>query len=186
MSHVVTFREPSMARFFFNDTRTAWLWLVVRLYVGWIWLEAGWAKVQSDSWVGPTAGAALRGFVSGALKKTGGAHPDVQWCYASFLDGFVSQHLVLFSNVVAYGEVIVGSALLLGLFTGLAAFFGIFMNTNYLLAGTVSVNPILVFLQLFLILAWRVSGWIGLDRYALRWLGTSWSPGKWFRLSKIV
>jgi thiosulfate dehydrogenase [quinone] large subunit len=44
---------------------------------------------------------------------------------------------------VAYGELIVGIALLFGAFTGVAAFFGLFMNLNYLLAGTVSINPIL-------------------------------------------
>jgi thiosulfate dehydrogenase [quinone] large subunit len=70
---------------------------------------------------------------------------------------------------------------LLGLFTGIAAFFGAFLNMNFLLAGTVSVNPILLILQLFLILAWRIAGWIGLDRLLLPLLGVPWSPGELFK-----
>jgi thiosulfate dehydrogenase (quinone) large subunit len=42
------------------------------------------------------------------------------------------------------------------------------------------VNPILFFLQLFLILAWRVAGWYGLDQYVLRALGTPWQKGEMF------
>jgi thiosulfate dehydrogenase [quinone] large subunit len=59
--------------------------------------------------------------------------------------------------------------------TGIAAFFGVFMNLNYLLAGTVSVNPVLGFLGIFLVLAWRVAGYYGVDRYLLPLLGTPWT-----------
>lgn len=37
---------------------------------------------------------------------------------------------------VTFGEVLMGIALTLGLLTGIAAFFGVFMNMTYLLAGT--------------------------------------------------
>ena len=55
--------------------------------------------------------------------------------------------------------------------TGIAAGFGVLMNLNYLLAGTVSINPVLGMLGLFLVLAWRVAGLIGLDRWLLPILG---------------
>lgn len=74
-----------------------------------------------------------------------------------------------------------GVGLILGLFTGIAAFFGTFMNLNYLFAGTVSSNPILLLLQLFLVLAWRSAGWIGLDRYFLPVFGTPWKKGDIFK-----
>ncbi len=79
--------------------------------------------------------------------------------------------------MVAWGELLVGIALILGAFTGIAAFFGAFMNMNFLLAGAVSTNPILLLGQLFLILAWRVAGWLGLDRYLLPKLKTPWFRG---------
>lgn len=173
--------EPSLSRFLFADTRLAWLWVILRIYVGWIWLEAGWTKVMSPAWVGSKAGIAVAGFVHGALAKTTGAHPDVSGWYAVWLKDVVLPNASIFSHVVAYGEVLVGVGLILGAFTGIAAFFGAFMNMSYLFAGTVSVNPIMVLIQLFLILAWRVAGWWGLDRFILPLLGTPWLPGSAFK-----
>ena len=173
--------EPRLSRVLFADTRFAFLWLAVRLYVGWIWLQAGIEKVQNPLWVGPQAGVALNGFILGAINKASGAHPAVQEWYAGFLNGFVLPNISVFSFLVAYGELLVGIALILGIFTGIAAFFGGFMNMNFLLAGAVSVNPILFVFELFLILAWRVAGWWGLDRYLLPFLGTPWQPGKIFK-----
>ncbi len=173
--------DPKLAKFLFADIRMAPFWLIVRIYVGWQWLHAGWEKFENPVWIGEKAGTAVKGFLMTALQKTSGAHPDVQGWYGSFLHDFALQHSIGLSYLVTYGEIAVGLGLILGLFTGIAAFFGSFMNMNYLLAGTVSTNPILFLLQLFLILAWRVAGWWGLDRYALPLLGTPWKPGKLFK-----
>lgn len=173
-------REPALARFLFADTRASWLWLVVRLYLAYEWISAGWEKVTSPAWTGAQAGTALSGFLAGAVKQAGGAHPNVQGWYKDFLTGFVIPNAHAFSYVVAFGETLVGVALLLGALTGVAAFFGIFMNANYLLAGAVSTNPILAFLAIFVVLAWRNAGWIGLDRWLLPILGTPWQPGSLF------
>lgn len=173
--------EPSLSRLFFADTRLAWIWLVMRVYVAWIWLEVGWKKVNDPMWIGDNAGLIVKGFVSGALNKTEGSYPDVAGWYAIFLKEFVLPNATLFSYAVAFGELLVGVGLILGAFTGITAFFGSLMNMSYLFAGTVSVNPIMALLQLFLILAWRVAGWYGLDRYLLPLLGTPWHPGKLFQ-----
>jgi thiosulfate dehydrogenase [quinone] large subunit len=173
--------EPLLSRLLFADTRFAFIWLIFRLYIGYEWISAGWAKVLNPVWAGPHAGAALQGFLKGAMVKTQGAHPDVPGWYAVFLSGYVSHHATLISNMVAYGELLVGIALILGIFTGIATFFGAFMNMNYLFAGTVSINPIMFLVELFIILAWRVAGWYGLDRYILPLLGTPWQPGKLFK-----
>lgn len=173
--------EPKLSRILFADTRLAVIWTVIRIYVGWQWWSSGIEKVQNPLWVGPEAGGAITGFVMGALEKTGGAHPSVQSWYGDFLSSFVLGNAQIFSHTVAFGEVLVGLGLILGAFTGIAAFFGAFMNMNFLLAGTVSINPILLFLQLFLILAWRVAGWWGLDRFLLPILGVPWQKGKLFK-----
>lgn len=175
------FDDPPVERLLFNDVRLSWLWLVLRLWLGWQWLEAGWGKVQNPAWVGAGAGAPIRGFVQGALSKTGGEHPDVPGWYAWFLQNVVQTNAGLWSNLVAYGEVLVGIALVLGLFTGIAAFFGGFMNFNYLLAGTVSTNPMMFLVAGLLVLAWKTAGWLGLDRVVLPLFGTPWAPGKLFR-----
>jgi thiosulfate dehydrogenase [quinone] large subunit len=170
--------EPALARFLFADTRLAWFWLIVRVYTGWQWLDAGWGKIQNPAWFGPNAGSALTGFVNGALQKSTGDHPDVNDWYAAFLQAVVLPHAGLFSNVVAVGEVLVGLGLIFGALTGIAAFFGTIMNANYLFAGTLSTNPLLFILGTWIVLAWRVAGWYGLDRWLLPLLGTPWAPGR--------
>ena len=40
----VVIEEPRLARLIFADTRFGWLWLPLRLYLGWSWWEAGWHK----------------------------------------------------------------------------------------------------------------------------------------------
>jgi thiosulfate dehydrogenase [quinone] large subunit len=173
--------EPPIARFLFADKRIAWFWLIIRLYAGWQWLEAGLAKWGNAAWTGSNAGAAIRGFVQGALAKTGGDHPDVQPFYAAFLENLVLPYAGFWAWVVTLGEIAVGMGLILGLLTGIAAFFGGFMNVNYLLAGTVSTNPILFVFATWLVLAWRVAGWYGVDRWLLPLLGTPWWPGQLLR-----
>lgn len=171
------FGEPRWAQFLFHDSRAAWLWLIVRLYLGYQWLDAGLGKLGNPAWTGGGAGSALTGFVNGALKETGGAHPQVQDWYGSFLQRVVVPNAGVFSYLVVVGEIAVGVALVLGAFTGVAALLGIFMNANYLLAGAVSSNPIMILLGALLLLAWRNAGWIGLDRWLLPAIGTPWEPG---------
>ena len=170
--------EPPIARFLFADTRLAWFWLIVRVYTGWQWLAAGWGKIQNPAWFGADAGSALTGFVNGALQKSTGDHPDVTDWYAALLQAVVLPHANLFANLVTVGELLVGLGLIFGALTGVAAFFGTFMNANYLFAGTLSTNPLLFILGTWLVLAWRVAGWWGLDRWLLPLLGTPWAPGR--------
>jgi thiosulfate dehydrogenase (quinone) large subunit len=167
--------ESSISHYLYSSSKSALLWLVVRVYLGYEWLVAGWEKVNNPAWVGDSSGAAIGGFVKGALAKTAefcrpapaACHPDVQGWYAAFLQNVVQPNPILWSHIIAWGEVLVGAALILGLFVGLAAFFGSFMNLNFLLAGTVSVNPIMLTLGILLVLAWRVAGYWGLDRFVL-------------------
>jgi thiosulfate dehydrogenase [quinone] large subunit len=79
--------------------------------------------------------------------------------------------------VITFGEMAVGFGLIIGLLTGVAAFFGAFMNMSFLLAGSASTNPVLFTLAIGLILAWKVAGYYGVDRYLLPMLGTPWRPG---------
>lgn len=180
----IIFEESPLSRFFFSDTRSSLLWLLIRLYVGYEWLAAGWQKIFDPAWTGPQSGSILSVFLNGALQRTAGAHPDVSGWYAAFLQNAVLTHPALFAHIVAYGEFAVGLALIAGLFTGIAAFFGLFMNMNYLLAGTVSTNPILFVLSIGLMFGWKVSGYIGLDRFVLPELGTPWHSGMLFSQKK--
>ena len=174
------FEDPPVARLLFGDVRLSWLWLIIRLFTGYEWLTAGWGKVNNPAWVGANAGTALTGFVNNALTQTTGAHANVQIWYAWFLQNIILPAAPVWSWIVAFGELLVGIALILGIFTGIAAFFGGFMNVNYLLAGTLSTNPFLFVFATWLVLAWKTAGWIGLDHWILPTLGTPWRPGKVF------
>ncbi len=174
---VIDIQDPPVARALFGSVRWAWIWLIIRLIAGYEWLSAGWGKLNNPAWVGSKAGTAMNGFVSNALSQTGGAHPNVQGWYGWFLQNLVATHTTFWSYLVTWGELLVGIALVLGIFTGIAAFFGSFMNINYLLAGTVSINPLLFIAELGLLLAWKTAGWWGLDRWVLPAVGTPWRPG---------
>lgn len=151
--------------FFIENKNSAIFWLIIRLYVGWAWFEAGYEKLIGGMWLGSNAGNIIKGFLNGALAKTGGAHPDVMAWYAWLINHVFIPTAPLLSYLVVFGEIIVGIALILGLCTKRAAKVGAFMNLNYLLAGTVSTNPFLLILQLFLIKGSKVAGWIGVDRF---------------------
>ncbi len=192
--------EPPLARFLFADTRMAWVWLIVRLYVGYEWLTAGLEKLTgynfaigpgfgqhaSSAWVfSGHDGAGLRGFVMGALAQMSGPHASVQGWYGWFLQHVVLPNATIFSYVVTFGEVLVGLGLIFGVLTGIAAFFGVFMNLNFMLAGAVSINPILGVLALLLVLAWRIAGYYGLDSILLPLLGTPWT-GSLYKKNKLA
>lgn len=177
--------DPPFTQTLFGNTRWSWIWLIIRLYVGYEWLVVGWDKIINTAWVGSKAGTALQGFLNNSISLTTGAHPAVQGWYAAFKKAAILPIAGFWSYVVAFGEVLVGLGLILGVFTGIAAFFGFFMNMNYLLAGSVSTNPVLLFLSIFLVLAWKTAGWWGLDRWVLIDLGTPWSPGLAFQEKTI-
>ncbi|MDP1707224.1 MAG: DoxX family membrane protein [bacterium] len=165
-----TLEQSWFPHFFFTSRASAPFWLIVRLYVGYEWLVSGLDKIFNPAWFGSGAGASIKGFVNGALSKTTGAHPDVQMWYASFLENAVLPYPIAWANAISVGEVLVGVGLIVGAVVGVAAFFGALMNLNFMLAGTVSINPILFTLSIGLILAWRVAGYLGLDRWVQPYL----------------
>ncbi len=185
LGKTIVFSDPPIATKLFNTT--AWtpiLWLAIRLYLAYEWISAGLEKLQNPAWV--QTGLALKGFWASATKiDPTNAHPAITFgWYREFLTYMLnSGSYVWFAKLVTFGEILVGVALLLGLFTGIAAFFGGFMNWNFMMAGSASVNPMLFILSIFLILAWKTAGWIGLDRFVLQSLGTPWQPGKAFEKS---
>jgi thiosulfate dehydrogenase [quinone] large subunit len=170
-------QDPPFAQFLFSDTRMAWFWLVVRVWVGYQWVTAGWHKVTDPGWV--QTGESLMGYWAKAvaIPETGKAAITFDW-YRSFLTMLLnSESYHWFGPLIAYGELLIGIALILGIFTGIAAFFGGFMNWNFMMAGSASTNPVLFALAFGLVLAWKVAGYYGVDHYLLPMLGTPW-PAK--------
>ena len=175
------YEDPKFARILFSTTRFAWLWAIIRVWVGYLWIKSSLTKIGVDAWTGN--GLALKGFWERAVTvPQPPARPAIafDW-YRSFLQYLLDiQAYTWFGKLVAYGELLIGVALVIGAFVGIAAFFGGFMNWNFMMAGSASINPVLFTLAIFLILAWKVAGYYGVDRYMLPALGTPWKPGKVF------
>ena len=87
--------------------------------------------------------------------------------YHAFIEGFALPNAELFSFMVAWGELLVGIGLLVGVLTTAAAFFGITMNFAFLFAGTISTNPFMVFITIFILAAGYNAGRIGGDRWII-------------------
>lgn len=169
----VMIEDNSLSRWLFVNTNSAGIWLLLRLYLGYTWLSSGLSKINSDIWIGENAGVAIKGFMGRAIALA--REGEVAGWYAWFLERTVIPNTVLFSYIITVGELLIGLALIIGLLTGLSAFLGVLMNTSFLLAGTISLNPVMFLIAIFLIMAWKVSGWYGVDRWALPILGTPWS-----------
>jgi len=167
--------DPPIARFLFNDTRLAIVWLVIRVLVGWTWVSAAMTKINDPDWM--LTGEALRRFWNNAIQiPAGSAKPPItfDW-YRDFIQSMLNAGAyVWFAKLITVAELTVGILLILGLFTGIAAFIGGFLNWNYLMAGSASTNPLLFVGSIFLILAWKTAGYYGLDRFLLPSLGTPW------------
>lgn len=169
--------QPALARFLFASARSAPLWLGARLYLGYEWFEAGRHKVTDDAWM--QGGTALQGYWERAVAVPAeGRAPITYGFYREYIQYMLDQQWYdWFAKVVAYGELLIGIGLILGGLTGIAAFFGAFLNMSFMLAGTTSTNPVLFALSILIILAWRVAGLIGLDRWLLPAIGVPWRHG---------
>ncbi|MEX2501006.1 MAG: DoxX family membrane protein [Trueperaceae bacterium] len=171
MARTVTYPEPRISQFLFASKAMAPVWTIVRVYVGWLWLTAGWGKVTSPAWTGENAGAAVTGYLRGALGRAEGESPSVTGWYAWMIENLFLPNAALMGYLVAWGEVLIGIALIVGFLVGLSAFLGGMMNVAFLLAGTLSSNPVMFILATWLVLAWRIAGYYGLDAWLLPKLG---------------
>jgi thiosulfate dehydrogenase (quinone) large subunit len=180
----INIEEPRFARLVFGDPRFGWLWLPLRLYLGWSWWEAGWHKFVDPKWMG--TGEALLEFWTRGLKMTPKPVIAFDW-YRSFIEFLANSGAhTWFSKLIVFGELAVALGLILGAFTGLAAFFGGLMNWSFIMAGSASTNGLLFAIATWLVLAWRNAGWIGLDRWLLPAVGTPWKAGRLFNESETV
>jgi thiosulfate dehydrogenase [quinone] large subunit len=153
----------SLLQRLFTDRRAAVLWLPVRVWLGLQWFDAGYHKITNPAWM--DGGVALKGFWTSAvaIPETGRPPIAFDW-YRSFLQSLLDMEAYTwFAKLVAVGELMIGIALIAGALVGVAAFFGAFMNWNFMMAGSASTNPLLFVVAIGLLLAWRVSGYIGVD-----------------------
>lgn len=138
------------------------VWTVLRIYLGYQWITAGFEKI--------TGGFDAGGFLKGALANATGEHPAVQAWYADFLQQFAIPNVDIFNVLIPWGELLVGIGLIVGLATIPALLAGAFMNLNFMLAGTTSTNPILYTIAMILLFAGTGAYYFGLDRFAVPYI----------------
>jgi thiosulfate dehydrogenase [quinone] large subunit len=158
------------ADWLFRSKGAGVLWLVARLWLGYEWLNAGyqklWGSEKAAFWNG--GGAGVKGFATAGVAGSAGGKSGASYgWWAAFLHNFVIPNSSWIAKLVTLSEVAIGVLLILGLFTGAAAFAGIGLNLIYMFSGSAGVNPAFAIVSLFLILAWRNAGYFGLDRFAL-------------------
>jgi thiosulfate dehydrogenase [quinone] large subunit len=159
-----------LADWLYRSTAASLIWLVVRVWLGYQWANAGYQKIwgseRSMFWFG--GGAGVKGFatagITGSASGKGGA--SYGW-WAGFLHNFVLPNASWIAKVIVISELAIGIALILGLLTGLAAMGALLLNLIYMFTGSAGVNPAYAVLAVFLILAWRNAGLLGLDRFVL-------------------
>ena len=173
-SDQVEIEGPGFVRFLFGNSRAGLLWLPIRLFLGFAWMDAGWHKITGTGWL--DGGAALQGYWTNAVAIPEEGRPAITYdWYRTFIETLLNNEAYTwFAPLIAFGELAVGIALILGILSGFAAFFGAFMNMSFLLAGSASTNPVMFTLAVGVMLAWRVAGYYGIDRWLLPMLGTPW------------
>lgn len=157
-----------MMNFLRTNKYVSGLWVIIRLYLGVRWLTSGWGKVVGGEF---DAG----GYLQAAVAQASGENPAVQGWWATFLEAVAIPNAGLFSFMVMWGEVLVGLGLLLGIFTNFAALMGLTMNFSFLLSGTLSTNPQMAILTIFIVIAGANAGRYGLDRWVLPYLKEVWN-----------
>ena len=158
---------------------TGILWLVARLWLGYEWFNAGIEKVFGEGsvvWVGPKAGAAVAGFLKGAIAKSALAegfdpiktpHPAVNEWYATLARDVFLPNAALFSYLVAFGEVAIGAALILGLFTRFSSVMSVLLCLALMMAGATSTLPQMLTLSVALATVGGLAiGYYGVDFFA--------------------
>lgn len=132
---------------------------VVRVFTGFEWIVAGLSKFNGQF----TARSFVEHAIAHPIKDDFG-HQAYPW-FTAFLKFLVQPQIGLYNFLVQYGEVLLGLGLILGVLTTTANFFGLFLNFIYLLAGSISTNPLLLVCEVIILMAGKNRFEIGLDHW---------------------
>jgi thiosulfate dehydrogenase [quinone] large subunit len=132
-------------------------WLAMRVWVGIMWMQAGWAKLfgAENAYFLHNHGAGVAGFAAHGV-------PAYSW-WGSFLHSFVVPNAGWIGILIAVAEFAIGLALVLGLFTRLAALGSLALLFTYVMSGTASVCAFYALFAIVILATWKTSSWIGAD-----------------------
>ena len=132
-------------------------WLAMRVWLGIMWIQAGWAKLfgAENAFFLHHNGAGVAGFAAHGT-------PAYTW-WGHFLTGFVVPQAGWIGVLVAVGEFTIGVALVAGLFTRIAAVASLALLFTYVMSGTASVCAFYALCAIIILAMWRTASWIGAD-----------------------
>ncbi len=161
-----------MTRYFSDKRYIGIISGIIRVWLGWSFLQAGWDKLNDPQgmWIGSKAGTVVTGFLGGAIKNSTGAHASVHPWYASLAQNFFLPNAGLFSYMVAFGETLVGIALIVGLFTRFAALMGLTLNLAFMFAGSSGTNVEMAVAETAIVFGGLYASYYGLDSFVLPYL----------------
>lgn len=149
----------------FRETRSGLVVVtLIRWFVGVEWLLAGLSKFGGDFTARPFV---LRAIAHPVLDDFG--NQPYPW-FTAFLRFLVEPHIGWYNFLVQYGEIAIGLGLLLGTLTTAANFFGLALNFIYLLSGSISMNPLLLFCEILILMAGKQRFTIGFDYWLMPYL----------------
>jgi thiosulfate dehydrogenase (quinone) large subunit len=164
--------EQEMTRYFSDKRFIGAIWGVIRVWLGYSFITAGWEKLTDPQgmWIGSKAGTVVTGFLQGAIKNSTGAHASVHPWYASLAQNFFLPNATLFSYLVAFGETLVGIALIVGIFTRFAAAMGMSLNLAFMFAGSTGTNVEMVIAEVAIVAGGMYASYYGLDHFVMPYL----------------
>ena len=132
-------------------------WLAMRVWLGCMWIQAGWAKLvgAENPYFLHHNGAGVAGFAAHGV-------PAYSW-WGTFLHSFVVPNAGWIGILVAVAEFTIGVALVAGLFTRIAALGSLVLLFTYVMSGTASVCAWYALFAIVVLVMWRTSSWIGID-----------------------
>jgi thiosulfate dehydrogenase [quinone] large subunit len=132
-------------------------WLAVRVWVGIMWIQAGWSKV-----FGAENAAFLHNNGAGVAGFAGHGVAAYSW-WATFMHSFVVPNASWIAVMVAFGELAIGLGLAFGFLTRIAAVASLALLFTYVMSGTASVCAFYALCAIIVLATWRTSTWIGVD-----------------------
>jgi thiosulfate dehydrogenase [quinone] large subunit len=132
-------------------------WLAVRVWIGCMWVQAGWSKV-----FGAENPAFLHNNGAGVAGFAGHGVAAYSW-WGSIMHSFVVPNASWIAVIVAFGELAIGLGLVVGFLTRTAAVCSLILLITYIMSGTAGVTGFYALCALIVLATWRTSTWIGVD-----------------------
>jgi uncharacterized membrane protein YphA (DoxX/SURF4 family) len=148
----------------FTHKYTSPIWLALRLYLAWIWLQMGTQKIQAGWLTNDPIGQMLKLVENGTIPVPLSFYRGVA---GMLVDSGITPML---SHSMPFMELAVALSFATGVLVPVAAVGAILLNINFVLSGigNIELDGPVIAGQLLLVLSYRVVGLIGFEKLVLR------------------